>query len=282
MGNTRAIDVDIIREQIRIGDAIVSGGRDPVSRLIQLGCLSRYSHVAVATGPDALTEAYDHALTPDESDEGIFDITVGDFVNRSNVHRIGIVRPLQVDKARLTEVAERFKQHSPGFPTVGMLFVGLCGVSGPLLRLLPGELRHRATLAQVRLAGDGVRKMHCAETVSRIYHGAGIPLRFPSPRLRLHIDSVIRDRPDQRWQGPDPVRRRAEPGRWPTGPGLAGAATAVAHGTTTMAEACRRRRRWRHDFDVADLIMPGDFLRAEPFHAPIEFVRTSAGWVRQR
>lgn len=267
-------------DRLAIGDVVLTGGRDLVSLIIQIGSLSPFSHAAIVTGPDELTEAYDYALTPEEHDEGIYPVSVDDFVGRSpRLRRIRVLRPIGVDQDRVVDIARYLHCHSPGFPSLGMAFLALCGVSGPILRALPAGLRERVTMKQVQLAADGIRRMHCAETVTRIYHEAGLAVRFTAPRLRLHIDQL------NRVVRPEPIglpsqERVATKGAWPGGhqPLKAGRATAVA-----LASLCRtwkERARSTDPIDVADLILPGDFARAEPFDLVGEFVRTADGWTQ--
>jgi hypothetical protein len=266
-----------------------------------------------------LTEAFDYALTPEESDEGVFAVSLSYFMSRSRaMRRLRILRPVTVDRQRVMSAAGYLHHHSPGFPTVGMGFLALCGLSGPALRLLPDGLRARVAAHQIRLAGDGIRRMHCAETVIRIYGEAGLVLRFSAPRLGLHIDRLGADRSDVVHRGavpPDaghgdtgygtantayrgavhgtadagngrpelpglPTEKRiAARGCWPGGRQPLRACRVVMAAVRSLRSTVGERARSRDRVDVADLILPGDFTRAEPFETAGHFVRTGRGWI---
>ncbi|MGI9597062.1 MAG: hypothetical protein ACR2QK_12935 [Acidimicrobiales bacterium] len=270
--------IEYLKQQVQVGDMVLAGGTDPVSRVIQIGSRSPYSHVAVVTGGNELTEAYDYALTPTESDEGIFRLTIEAFVGRSSgLCRILVLRPIGVDRHRVVETAAHLFEHSPGFPTLGMACLALCGLSGPALRLLPTSLRRRAIAKQIRLAADGVRRMHCAETVIRIYHEAGLTVRFTAPRLSFHIaqlgpelTSSLVDLPSE--------ERVAEKGRWPSGPQPLRSIRSVAVAVGSTLATWRTRARASDDIDMADLILPGDFTRAEPFETVGRLIRSGTRW----
>lgn len=265
-----------LADRLRTGDVVLTGADDPVSWIIQTGSRSPYSHVGLVTGPGRLIEAYDYALTPDETDEGVFTIALDEFLARGNrLRAVEVRRPDRIDRSRLLAAAAHLEDHSPGFPTLGMIGLALCGLSGPALRRLPERGRRRLARHQTELAGDGVRCLHCAETVTRLYHAAGLEIRFRSPRLWDHLLDLLRSRPGLGLADLPSRRRRADPGRWPTG---SVKATGFALSSTVMA--LRRRQRNRPGtVDAADLILPGDFARAEPFTTVARFRRRGDRWV---
>lgn len=265
---------------VRVGDTVLSAARDPLSKIIRIGSGSPYSHGVMITGPDEMTEAYDHALTPTEDDDGIFALSIADYLRRSGLARILVLRPAIVDRGRISEVAGHLRRHSPGFPTVGMACLALCGLSGPALRALPPRLRRRATLHQIRLATDGTRRMHCAETLTRIYLAAGVPLRFRSNRLVHHIEQIDGIGPKSNPADLPTTPRIAQPGRWPGGGDARPTAEHVRYGVRTFRETWQERARSRDPIDMADLVLPGDFLHAEPLRPVALFVRTGDVWRR--
>lgn len=277
----------MVRSRMEVGDTIMTGGADPISRIIQTGSRSPFSHVVIVSGDGLLTEAYDHALTPDEDDDGIFELSVDELVARSGLRRIRIIRPRLVDEQRIRDVARHFREHSPGFPSVGMVCLALCGVSGPVLRASPRALRHRWVAKQVRLATDGIARMHCAETVSRIYLAAGVPLRFRSPRLRLHIEFLEHlerlhrlDRFAQ-WPESDPLPnnpRTATVGSWPRDRGALGYPALARFAVQAGQATWRQRAQAKGPMDATDLVLPGDFARAEPFDIVSDLEWTRRGW----
>ena len=263
----------VLARRVRPGDAVLTGASDPVSLIIQTGSRSPYSHIGIVVGPGRLIEAYDYALTPDETDEGIFSITLDEFIGRcGRLRDIEVRRPRAIATDRLVDAARHLELHSPGFPTLGMGCLALCGLSEPLLRVLPDERRRRLTGAQARLAADGAWAMHCAETATRLYYAAGLPLRFRRPRLWAHIQAIAAERPPWHLVDLPTERRRADAGRWPSGLGLG----PFAAGST--ARALRDRARTPGPVDVADLILPGDFARADPFHTVARLRRRRGRW----
>ena len=60
-----------LREHVQCGDLLLSGSRDPLSRLIRWGTFSDYSHSALALSNDCFLESYDWSGTPIESDSRI-------------------------------------------------------------------------------------------------------------------------------------------------------------------------------------------------------------------
>jgi hypothetical protein len=264
----------LLGERLRVGDAVLTGGDDPVSTIIQIGSRSPYSHVGVVTGPGRLTEAYDYALTPDESDEGIFATPLDEFLGRCDRLRVVEVRrPDPIDPGRLVETARHLERHSPGFPTVGMACLALCGLSDPLVDRLPAELRGRLRSALAALAADGTRGLHCGETATRLYYGAGVALRFRAPRLWAQVGAVTAERPPWHLVDLPTERRAAEAGRWPSG------LRAGPYAVRSTAVALRRRWRSNEAIDAADLILPGDFARAEPFRTVARFRRRGRAWI---
>ena len=87
-----------LADRLRTGDVVLTGADDPVSWIIQTGSRSPYSHVGLVTGRGWLIEAYDYALTPDETDEGVFAITLDDFLGRGSGARGGGPPPPAVDR----------------------------------------------------------------------------------------------------------------------------------------------------------------------------------------
>ncbi len=276
LADTDALSHHLI-DRLETGDVVLTGADDPVSWIIQTGSRSPYSHVGLVTGPGRLIEAYDYALTPDESDEGVFAISLDEFLGRGNrLRAVEVRRPDQLDEHRLVAAADHLEGHSPGFPTIGMAGLAICGLSGPILRRLPEWGRRRVARRQTALAGDGVRCLHCAETVTRLYHAAGLEVRFRSPRLWDHLLDLLRNRPGLGLAELPSGRRRADPGRWPTG---SMKATRFALSSTLVALRQRRRQRPDDTVDAADLILPGDFARAEPFTTVERFRRRGNRWV---
>lgn len=274
--------LEILDRELQVGDAVLSGGVDPISLMIQLGTRSRFSHMAVVTGPGEMTEAYDYAFNPDESDDGIYGLSFADYAARATTMRqLQILRPIGIDRDRVANTASYLRDHSPGFPGVGMLFLALCGLSTPVLQRLPEAAGRRSTIKQVMMAGDGVRRMHCAETATRIYHEAGLPIRFESPRLKYHIRHLIESgetEPVEELVALPTIDRTADRGSWPGG-GVRELARNASITFAAVRETVRERSLAQDPVDVADLILPGDFMRASPFEKVGRFNWDGAGWI---
>lgn len=270
--------LEILGNRLQVGDAVLSGGVDPISLMIQLGTRSRFSHMAVVTGPGELTEAYDYAFNPDESDDGIYGLSFSEYVARATTMRqLQILRPVGIDQDRVANTAAYLREHSPGFPGIGMLCLALCGLSTPVLRRLPEAAGRRSTIKQVVMAGDGVRRMHCAETATRIYHEAGLPIRFESPRLKHHIRYLTEHQPHQELVGLPTIDRTAHRGSWPDG-GFRDLAKTAGVTLSAFRQTLRERANSADTVDVADLILPGDFMRATPFEKVARFNWNGTTW----
>ncbi len=268
-----------LARELRVGDAVLVGGSDPVSRFIQCGTQSAYSHMGVVTGPAELTEAYDYALTPDESDEGIYRLSFHEFMNRSKrVKRVLVLRPSEIDERRLVAAADHLLTHSPGFPTLVAACIAFCGLSVPFLKALPAETRRRVAQWQVRLAADGVSRLHCAEAATRMYAFAGLQIQFTAPRLQYHIDYLRQLNGDDELLPLPTGERTAEKGQWPKGLRPTSLGAAISTALVGSMQVAGERARSTEPIDRADLVMPGDFVRAQPFATVGDYVRTSRGW----
>lgn len=272
--------IDELAATLQPADIVLTGGRDPVSLLIQIGSQSPFSHIALATGANELTEAYDYALTPIESDEGIFRLPVDEFIRRSTgLCRVLVLRPVGIDQRKVVEIAGHLLNHSPGFPTTGMAFLALCGLSVPLLRRLPAASRSSLSMRQIRLAADGIRRMHCGETVTRIYHEAGFTLHFTAPRLQFHIaelaPTTITRLVDLPTEG-----RLASKGAWPEARQPLKTLKSTLVAARTLGPTIRERVQATDEVDMADLILPGDFVRAEPFDTVARYTRSRTDWAK--
>lgn len=187
-----------VEKRAEIGDLILIGSRDPVSRVIQRASNSRFSHAAVVTAQNEVTEAYDYSLTLNEDDEGIYRTSIDALLTRTpKLHRIMILRPTGLDRDRLRKAAAELHHNAPPYPTLGATMLGFIRLLSEPIPLLEdglfkqhkiGKRLHRGLdrLAeiQVRFVGDGVRKLHCAESAITLYEEAGIAVELTDPFLR--------------------------------------------------------------------------------------------------
>lgn len=272
--------IDRLKADVRPGDAVLSGGLDPVSLAIQMGTGTPFSHVGVVTEHDRLVEAYDYALTPIEDDEGIYRTSIRRFLTRCGTTcRLRVMRPDSVDQGALRAVADHMVEHSPAFPSTGMGFLALCGLSVPLLKRLPESLRRRITIRQTRWTADGTTTLHCAEAATRLYTAAGVTIVFQRPTLAHHLRYHVLYHPESRILPISIAPRSARPGVWPNRYGPAALVRGTRYAVSSSIEAVVARMDNIHQYDAADLIMPGDFSAADPFVRFAEFHRRGNEWI---
>ena len=195
-----------VRERAKIGDLILIGSRDTVSRVIQRASNSRFSHAAVVTGPGIVIEAYDYSLTLNEEDQGIYYTSFERFFSRTpKLHTVLLLRPKDLDADKLLHAAGELARKAPPYPTVGATFLGFIRLLAepipPLEEGLFGQQRFGRRLhkrldamatAKVGFVGDDIHKVHCAESVILIYKGAGITINLPTPFLARSADRARR------------------------------------------------------------------------------------------
>ncbi|MEM9562814.1 MAG: hypothetical protein AAGA93_09370 [Actinomycetota bacterium] len=192
---TAAVDpVGWLEEKAEPGDLLLTGSSGRLSRAVQWGTRSGVSHTAIVRGDGKVIEAWDHAFTPNEDDDGVFERTKAEFASRTDLQRLIVRRPREWPEgaqARLDRSLDFAVRHSPPFPTVGAgLTCTLVALShprtrraterfGPLLtRPLDGVLDWLA-----ETVGDGPDTVHCSEIATRLYTHVGLELRFVEPTL---------------------------------------------------------------------------------------------------
>lgn len=197
-----------VRDRAQIGDLILIGSRDRVSRVIQRASNSRFSHAGVLTDANEVTEAYDYSLTLNEQDEGIYRTSLAAFLARTpNMHVVSLLRPAGLDVDRLQQAAKDLYRAAPPYPTVGAFCLGFIRTLSEPIPLLEeglfgqhrvGKRLHRRldqfARAQVRFVGDGIHKVHCAESVVQIYEAAGLTLQLQQVFLRRAVDRARDER----------------------------------------------------------------------------------------
>lgn len=275
-----------VHERARIGDLILIGSRDTVSRVIQRASNSRFSHAAVVTDDGEVTEAYDYSLTLNEDDEGIYRTGFDKFLDRTpKLHTVLLLRPIDLDVERLKRAAKELYRKAPPYPTVGATFLGFIRLlSEPVPPLEEGLFRQhlvgkrlhrwldRAATAQVGFVGDDIHKVHCAESVIHIYEAAGLTVNLKQPFLARSADRARRleqqklreefGPPDPRPQTQSTDRtRQTRSMREITG-------KVVRHpvkATTSLHRVWKARMELRHVASPNDYIFPGDLEEADCF-----------------
>jgi len=258
-----------------VGDLILTGQHDRVSRWIQRATNSTYSHAAVVTGPFELTEAFDYALTFSEDDEGVYQTDFETFIKRSKrLADIAIYRPHQLDHDRLEWTADALHENTPTYPTTAaLMFIG-----GQLTRRMTNQAvprRRRPPPQRIRrhanFFGDGPRRVHCAELATRLYAASGAFLDFRHPLLGPYID-VVNGVNDYLADGlPSPITKgRGKPkrGLWAPKGTRRGKRLLIATcaGITDLTGELATRMLYRLQGDIADYIMPGDLTAARPLN----------------
>ena len=274
--------VGLIHEHGRPGDTLLAGGTGLIGRAIQVFTQSGYSHAALLVGPEHVVEAYDYSITPSERDEGIYPITLIDFASRDYC-RVLLLRPSGVDTDAVVDAAKRLVWNSPTFPTMGLILIGLCLATAPVLKVLPRSLSRPIATAQVWLTADGPTRMHCSEAVARIYAEtglrigkAGLALAWHATHLRPSGGDTQSRTPSDDGQGiAASTGRRAEKGTWPRGR-AAQLRAAILGVVDSVWQRWRRPAGLRADH--VDLIVPGDLSRDPGLRVIAAFRRTTGGW----
>jgi hypothetical protein len=291
------------------GDLVLTGCSDPTSRLIQFVTRSQFSHVAIVSGERTLIEAYDYGVTPIEIDEGIYETPLAKFYERATLDRVMVRRPVGLDQDTLESALRFALENSPPFPTSGALLTNaLIATATPwgqrsldlLRRLGLGRAVDGFLDGVIGLVADGPERVHCSEIATRLYYAADLHLRFVDPVLLPHFDRVLGAhrvdsrivRVSRRLRGKIASldrypKRIARPGARAQkvvhrGPAVAASSKLEAGNEIRKMSVESLRERWEegpaNESDFADLILPADFERAEPFDTVGLLVRGRTQW----
>lgn len=314
----RSLDpVEWLKETTEPGDLILTGSSDLLSWMIQWGTRSHVSHTAIVRSDEGVVEAYDFGLTPDESDEGVFEHSFEEMVDRSYKLKYLIVRRprgwTDERRARFDRSLQYTLNHSPAFPTVG---AGMASVLVILTRpecrrlrdRLPSPLRwlvDRLILWLANSVSDGPRRVHCSEIATRLLTRVGFELRFADPTLgpvvaqmpggEIGEDGAARFAiADRNWVSNLPrIRRKARKSERPqvdlSSGSKAGSSTMYRATVPVKTKALfvagtrgffgtKRPEDREPTPDMADLILPADLERAEPFDTVGMLVRRGWTW----
>lgn len=305
MAADRGLDpVEWLRQITEPGDLLLTGEAGLLSRAIQWGTRSHVSHTAIVRSADVVVEAYDFGLTPDEGDEGMFEHSFEELMERSDKLDCLIVRRprgwTDERRARFDRALAYSLDHSPAFPTVGAgMACLLVALTRPEVRRItdPWTGRRRVWIDRLvdwlaHSVGDGQDRVHCSEVATRLYTWTGFELVFAEPTLGPVVlrmsggdeteDGAARIHPERRRALAELPRRkrRAVRSQRPQVDKSAGSkvgtstswnatgqvffATVFVAGTRGMIGTRPLDRRDPAP-DMADLILPSDFERAEPF-----------------
>lgn len=301
-----------LADRTQPGDLILTGSKDIASRLIQYGTNSESSHAAIVTRNQTAIEAYDYGLTPNEEDEGVFETTFSELVQRSpKLDRLVIRRLPTLELPQALEIEHLLRTavgNSPPFPTAGTtLTCTLLLLARPAVqRVLDlGGPRMDAQVDRlvewlIQIIADGPQRVHCSEIATRVYSGAGVDLRFDNPVLSPYLarlraakvapdGKIMIDSSQRRALGrlTRHIRRRARRSMRP--PVHKGDVSKVkvrstweASGGVVRSSLDVARERIDeapfHEPDLSDLILPADLERAEPFVTVGTLIRRRGKW----
>ncbi len=272
-----------LRQRTRVGDLVLTACDDYLSRIIRLGTNGAYSHVAVVTSSNSVTEAYDRGMTPTEHDEGVYEISFDYLAGRGDLERIAVLRPRSVDEERLSELARRATNHSPPFASLGALLIAALGsidwISGTGTAggvAVTVRLREWAS-EWVGFIGDGVATVHCSEFATRLYLDAGMSLRFELPRLEVYIRRLHGGQ-NLEWEHlekPASLEDHGPRQAWSD----ESTRTSVLAFARHVSAALRHRRKDRTRADWADFIMPSDFCSSSSFEPVGRLDLVNRDWI---
>lgn len=273
--------VDWLATHGQVGDLLLVGGQDWISRIIQRLTESPFSHALVITGPDTLIEAYDYRLTVSENDEGVYEISFLAFAEREHsLARLNIYRLPEgtLDMCRLHSTAELLRDTAPTYPTLAAIVFLLAQLTGRVARAAENGRRRwlmpsrKHIGVQARFWGDGPRRVHCAELATRLYCAAGAEIEFKSPLLSPYIDAVegqgtylARDLQAPEGPGGGPVQAPAPAEPAPLSLNFVSNMLAPFAGAISVFNSIANRALCRAEPDIADYILPNDFANADPF-----------------
>ncbi len=291
---------------VQPGDLVLTGCSDVVSRLVQLFTGSDFSHAAIVTGSGTVVEAYDYGLTPQEDDGGAYETPFDVLLKRGALDRIMIRRPVDLDADSLERTVRFALNNAPPFPNVGVMATVLLLVTARPLgqRVLRGLRRigfdGAFGRALIRVVADGPEHCHCSELVVRLYSGAEVPLVWRDPALGPYmplVSAAVRRgdgtiRVDRKLRGKVASLNR-HLGRKAFGGDrvmvdvedtpiqVVGAMLVAVLQTQSMlkrAILARVQSAHNHESDIADLIVPADLERVEPFETIGCVVKRRDGW----
>ena len=127
--------------ELEPGDLILTGRRDPISRVIQAFTRSPVSHVVVSLGGTRCVHAMDNPWAVDEAGGGVYRLTTDDIANWPTLTTIILVRPDRIDHQRVEDAAHHYLANSPPIATTSRSDPSATGrrPSGPSRRTRPTE-----------------------------------------------------------------------------------------------------------------------------------------------
>lgn len=279
-GNVGAV-LDWLTTHAEVGDLVLVGGADWISRAIQHLTESPYSHALVVTGDDTLIEAYDYRITISEQDEGVYETPFSVFAKREHaLARLCIYRLPEgtLDMQRLGSSAALMRDTAPTYPTLAAIVFLIAQLVGRTARsetnggrtwLMPSR---RRISAQARFWGDGPRRVHCAELATRLFCAAGAEIEFKNPLLSPYIDTIhgtgnysARNLQSPAGPGNEPASVPLPKQAGPLSLNLVSSVFAPVSGIVSVFNSIANRALSRAEPDIADYILPNDFTTADPF-----------------
>ena len=271
---------------LQAGDVVLTGSADPISWLIQLSLQSNISHSLLMLDRIAAIEANDGIHHPRLQKATLGDqfgrvgvVTVGDLCHTRDLNTVVIRRPaFEIDARALNDVAFRYGTLDAPFGGSALVLAGcLILVDGRIGAALFGD--EQSTVVQ-QLAGrlaDGPASVICAELVDRCLRESGHELGIPFPQLLTAMEQLGPHLADQSQvpmtSAPSGLEALVAglPGRW----NLFGQ---VKFAIDNLRVGLGERLEHFAQGDRSDLLVPSDFLTAEPMTTLLAVQRNEDRW----
>ena len=277
-----SLDDALAAHPLQAGDVVLTGNDDIVSRIIARITDSPVSHSTLMLGPDRGIEAHDrieglvdHAASVADDIPGIHHVSVDSVIGKEYLNRLVVRRPVgPIDTEQVAQAAGRYLSRQTPFGGLGLALAGVVTYfERQLERLDPGSrIRdHVEEFARpfVSRMQDGNEAVFCSELAYRCLSEAGMRITLRDPHFATIIDTFAIDNAEYDDEPPvltsDPVAMLVDDHR----PGPKAILTLIA----STYQGWNRRRIVAGDGDIADFVVPSDFLTAEPFETVLDLER---------
>ena len=283
-----ALDEAIAAHPLQAGDVVLTGTDDTVSRIIARITDSPVSHSTLMLGASRGIEAHDrierlvdHAASVADDIPGIHLVSIDDLLAKEHLNRFVVRRPAAaIDPDRIESASRRYLTRQTPFGGLGLALAGVVTFfEQQLERLHPGSrIRdHLEDLARpfVSQMQDGNEAVFCSELAYRCLSEAGLRITLQDPHFAAVITTFDIDDAEYDDEVPtltsDPSALMIDDRR----PGPKTIVTLIA----STYQGWNRRRIVAGDGDVADFVVPSDFLTASPFETVLDLERhPDSGW----
>lgn len=273
---------------LQAGDVVLTGTDDAVSRIIARITGSSVSHSTLMLGPDHGIEAHDrierladHASSVADDIPGIHRVSLDHLATKDRLSRVVVRRPMvDVDPELLVRSAGQYLSRKTPFGGLGLALAGIVTwFDRWMAGLQPGSrVRDRLTDIVEPLVDhmqDGNETVFCSELAYRCLAEAGLRITLQNPHFATIIEAFDIDHAEYDDEVPvltsDPVALLIDERE----PGVKSIFVLFA----SAYQGWNRRRIVAGDGDIADFVVPSDFLTAEPFETVLDVeLRSGLGW----